>query len=360
VIRAGSVLELLRDVRAAPTEADSAQRWLAALVAMLVVLAAGRIGRWLLDRHLKRLASRTASPFDDILLDVPRPLWFSATALLALALAIRLSPLPFEPRALLGKLFLSGFLAVVVLGASRLAGAWLRQRAAATGAAAPTLLQTSARTAVLVAGGLLVLDNAGLEIAPLLTALGVGSLAVGLALQPTLSNFFAGMHLSMSRPIRVGDFIELEDGAQGHVVDVGWRATRLHQLGNNLLVVPNSRLAEMRLTNYSLPEEPQAVLVPVGVGYASDLAHVERVTLDVAREVQRTVPEADPAHEPFLRFHEFGDSAIGFNVILRARTFTDRWLVIDLFVRSLHERYRSSGIEIPFPQRVVTVRREVA
>ncbi|MBZ0089596.1 MAG: mechanosensitive ion channel family protein, partial [Thermoanaerobaculia bacterium] len=178
-------------------------------------------------------------------------------------------------------------------------------------------------------------------------------LAVGLALQPTLSNFFAGLHLSMAQPVRVGDFVELEDGTQGHVIDIGWRATRIRQLANNLVVVPNARLAEMRLVNYTLPEPAQAVLVPVGVAYDSDLERVERITVEIAREVQRSLPEADPGHEPFIRYGAFADSAISFNVILRAVSYTDRWSLVHEFVKRLQLRFAAEGIEIPFPQRVV-------
>jgi small-conductance mechanosensitive channel len=181
----------------------------------------------------------------------------------------------------------------------------------------------------------------------------VGSLAVALALHPTLSNLFAGIHLSVSKPLRVGDFVELEDGIQGHVVDIGWRATRIRQLANNLVVVPNARLSDMRLINYSLPEAPQSVLVPLGVAYGSDLRRVERVTVEVARSVQTQVPEADPTHEPFLRFHSFGASSIDCNVILRARAYTDRWPLIHEFVVRLQQRFAQEGLEIPFPQRVV-------
>ncbi|HET6372298.1 MAG TPA: mechanosensitive ion channel family protein, partial [Candidatus Polarisedimenticolia bacterium] len=185
------------------------------------------------------------------------------------------------------------------------------------------------------------------------TALGVGSLAVALALQPTLSNLFAGVHLTVARPVRVGDFIELEGGRKGFVEDIGWRATRVRELPNNLVIVPNAKLAEMVLVNYAMPESEQAALVQVSVSYASDLAHVERVTVEVAREILTEVRGGVAEFEPFIRFHTFGDSSIDFTVILRVRGFTDRFLVVHEFVKRLHSRYGREGIEIPFPQRVL-------
>lgn len=335
-------------------------QWFPAIVAFLVAAVLGWVFRWLLERSLGRLAVRTKTQVDDVMVEAARKFWLPGIVLLAFAAAARVSPVRDDLQGLVVRVLLSGFLLVLVLAAARVVEAWIGERAREGTGPQSTLLQASARVAVLAAGLLLVLDNLGVQIAPLLTALGVGSIAVGLALQPTLSNFFAGMHLSMAKPLRVGDFIELEDGTQGHVLDIGWRATRLSQPANNLLVVPNGRLAEMRLINYSLPAGPQNIVIGLGVAYGSDLTAVERVTIDVARAIQRETPEADPDHEPFVRFHTFGDSAIAFNVILRARSYPDRFPVIHAFVKAVHARFLADGIEIPFPQRVVHLQEQTA
>jgi small-conductance mechanosensitive channel len=98
-----------------------------------------------------------------------------------------------------------------------------------------------------------------------------------------------------------------------------------------------------------------SVLIPVGVGYRSDLEKVERVTAEVARDVMQTVPGGIPEFEPFIRYHTFGDSGVELNVILRAREFTDQYLIKHEFIKRLHARYRQESIEFPFPQRVVTM-----
>lgn len=219
--------------------------------------------------------------------------------------------------------------------------------------AATTLMRNVVRFGVLGLGLLVVLGSFGIEITPLLTALGVGSLAVALALQPTLSNLIAGFHVTLARRIRVGDFVELESGQQGTVVDIGWRSVQLRELANNLVLVPNAKLAEVIVRNYSLPETEQAALVQVGVSYDSDLPSVERVTVDTARGVQAEVEGAVQGFEPFVRFHTFGDSSIDFTVILRVHTFADRYRVTHEFIKRLHQRYRAERIEIPYPQRVL-------
>jgi small-conductance mechanosensitive channel len=288
-------------------------------------------------------------------LEATRRFWLPAIVLFAVLPAARFAPLEPDRRLVVERIALTLLLIGITLAATRFVRLWFTTAEPAAGAtpARPSLVQKVVQGAVLVAGFMLVLDNAGFEIKTLLTALGVTSIAVALALQPTLSNLFAGIHLSVSKPIRVGDFVELEDGVQGHVVDIGWRSTQIRQLANNLVVVPNARLAEMRLINYTLPDSPQAVLVGVGVAYGSDLRRVERVVVEVASAVQKEIPEADPLHQPFMRFHTFASSSIDFNVTLRARAFTDRWPLIHEFTMRLKERFDAEGIEIPFPQRVV-------
>jgi small-conductance mechanosensitive channel len=190
----------------------------------------------------------------------------------------------------------------------------------------------------------------------MLTALGVGGLAVALALQEPLANFFAGLFITLAGQIRVGDYVKLDSGQEGYVVDFSWRSTRLRMLANNLVVVPNARLAQAIVVNHHLPSRDLAVLVDVGVDYASDLVHVERVVMDVGREVMVEVPGGLPEFEPFIRYHTFGDSSIDFTVILRAKEFVDQYLVKHEFVKRLHARFDKEGIIIPFPIRTIAQR----
>ena len=99
------------------------------------------------------------------------------------------------------------------------------------------------------------LESLGVPVAPLLTTLGVGSLAVALALQETLANFFAGLYLLADRPVRAGDYIKINDpqGEEGYVESIGWRSSRLRTLKNNTVIVPNQKLSQAILTNYHLP-----------------------------------------------------------------------------------------------------------
>jgi small-conductance mechanosensitive channel len=226
------------------------------------------------------------------------------------------------------------------------------------GKAKGTLPSTSiftniAKLTVFTIGILIILQSLGISITPILTALGVGGLAVALALQDTLSNLFAGLHIIVSKQVKPGDYVKLDTGEEGYVTDITWRNTTIRALPNNIIVVPNSKLASVIITNYYLPEQEMAVLVQVGVSYDSDLEKVERVTIDVAKEVMREVQGGVPGFDPFIRYHTFSDFSINFTVILRAKEFVDQYLIKHEFVKRLHRRYNEEGIEIPFPIRTI-------
>jgi small-conductance mechanosensitive channel len=221
------------------------------------------------------------------------------------------------------------------------------------GKQASSIFVTLTWVGVVAVGMMVLLQTFGVSITPLLTALGVAGLAVALALQDTLSNLFAGIHILASKKVQIGDFIELDTGQRGYIVDITWRNTAIRQLPNNMLLVPNSRLATAVLVNYYRPAVELAVLVEVGVSYDSDLGHVERVTAAVGKEVMQGVSGGVPDNDPFIRYHTFNQSSIDFTVILRAREFTDQYLVKHEFIKRLHARYREEGIQIPFPIRTV-------
>lgn len=221
------------------------------------------------------------------------------------------------------------------------------------------LIQGLIRITVLSFGLLILLDALGISITPLVASLGIGSLAIALGLQETLANLFAGLFILADQPIRVGDFIRLETGEEGYVTDVGWRNTRIRMLPNIVVVVPNNKIISSTIHNYYLPDKEIAALVQVGVHYSSDLAKVERVTIEVGREVQKRVQGAVPEFDPFIRYHTFGDSSINFTVILRVKEFVDQYLLKHEFIKALHERFQKEGIIIPFPIRTLDIPRQI-
>jgi small-conductance mechanosensitive channel len=244
---------------------------------------------------------------------------------------------------------------VISIGTAKVAGeavhAGAISHAGTSGSA--TIFVSITRVVVWTIGALVLLDSLGIAITPLLTALGVGGLAVALALQDTLSNLFAGVHILASRKVQPGDFIQLDNGMQGYVVDTNWRNTIIRQLPNNLLVVPNATVASSIVTNFHLPEHELSVTVPVGVSYESDLEYVEQVTVEVGREVMEAVEGGVPGHEPTIRYTGFGGSSINFNVGLRASEVTKQALVTHEFIKRLHRRYQKEDIGFQSPNETI-------
>ncbi len=212
-----------------------------------------------------------------------------------------------------------------------------------------SLLKNLARIVIFVLATLIVLQSLGVAIAPVIATLGVGGLAVALALQETLSNLFSGVLIIASRQLRPGDFVRLDSGEEGYVADVTWRNTTIRALSNNMVIVPNSKIAQSIVTNFYQPEPRMSVIIPVGVSYASDLARVEEVTVEVATQVMTEIEGGVPEFEPFIRYNNFGAYSIDFSVIMQTREVTEQYRIQHEFIKRLHARYAEEGIEIPFP-----------
>jgi small-conductance mechanosensitive channel len=180
---------------------------------------------------------------------------------------------------------------------------------------------------------------------------------VALALQDTLSNFFAGFYIMMAGQIRVGDYVKLDSGEEGYVVDISWRSLTIRTLPNNIVVVPNSKVAQAHVTNYSLPQQRMSLQIRVGVSYESDPDQVEQILLEEAVAATAAIPGllAEPA--PFVRFIPgFGDYSLDFTLIVQVKEFVDQYLVQHELRKRIFRRFRKEGIEIPFPVRTLHVR----
>jgi len=222
------------------------------------------------------------------------------------------------------------------------------------------IAQGVVRVVVIGLGLLILLDSFGVSITPILASLGVGSLAIALALQPTLENLFSGIQLIADKPIKIGQFIKLDSGEEGYVHKIGWRSSWVRMLPNNMVVIPNKVLVSSKVLNYYYPEREMAVLVQVGVHYDSDLENVEKITMEVGKEIMKTVQGGVPEFDPFIRYHTFNDSSIDFTVILRCKEFVDNYLIKHEFIKKLHKRYAKEGITIPFPIRAINYSQEGA
>ncbi|MFQ6675809.1 MAG: mechanosensitive ion channel family protein [Fidelibacterota bacterium] len=314
----------------------------------LVVVSAfvGWVFKRYVHRRLRTIATRTRWRGDDVILGaVGRPaLWWFILG--GVYLALSYSPLEASLVAPIQKVVVVLFILTLTFAFARVVVGLMQLYAESTGGAFPstTMFTNLIRIIVITIGLLMIFQTVGISIAPLLTALGIGGLAVSLALKDTLSDFFAGLHILLSRKLKPGDFVELDSGEKGYVENISWRNTTVKDRLNNLIVIPNSN---------DVPVKDLLVRVECGVSYDSDLDKVERVALEVARDVMSTVPGGVPDAEPRMRFRDFGESSINFRVSLWAADYRGRMRVKHEFIKRLHRRFNEEGITIPFPIRTI-------
>lgn len=217
---------------------------------------------------------------------------------------------------------------------------------------ATSLLSNIISFVIYCTGILIILQYLGISVTPLLTALGVGGMAVALGLQDTLANIFAGIHIILSGQLQIHDFIKLSNGDIGQVVDITWRFTKILSPSDNIIIIPNKNVSSSTITNYNMPREEIGISLAVGVSYDSDLEYVEKISIEVARDVLQKV-EGRVDFEPSVRFCELADSSINFTVNVKSTDFLHQSVIKHELIKALIKRYRAENIDIPFPVRTV-------
>lgn len=189
----------------------------------------------------------------------------------------------------------------------------------------------------------------GISFTAVFASAGIAGIALALAARETLANFFGGISILMDRPFKTGDFILLESGERGMVVDVGMRSTRLLTRDDIQIAIPNSVITNTKIINESAPQHRFRVRIKVGVAYGSDIDRVEQTLLAIAGENQLVSPTPDPR----VRFRAFGDSALDFELLCWAHRPLDKGRLVHELNQAIYKAFKAKGIEIPFPQRDV-------
>ncbi|MBL8693459.1 MAG: mechanosensitive ion channel family protein [Planctomycetes bacterium] len=345
----------LQEHRAAASWFEPIRPWLPSVGFLLGCWVLGYLVSSVLVYKLEALFRKTETQLDDLVLAAIRrhlPIWF---LLSGIAVGARFAPINESHHVLAEKVAIAGFFLSLTFAAASLVTGLLTHygKSAGTALATTSLAQNIVRGVVLVTGALLILQNLGVEITPLITALGFGSFAIALGLQPTLADLFAGVRVTLGGMIRVGDVVQLESGARGVVSDIGWGTTRIKDINENLVAIPNGRLVGMIVINTNYPAPEVAFAIEVGVSYRSDLERVERITIEVGEALMKELPQGVATHKPVVRFHTFADSSVNYRVMLRAKGADVQGIVVHEFIKRLKSRFDREGIEIPFPQRVV-------
>jgi small-conductance mechanosensitive channel len=329
------------------------------LAFIIVSIIAGLIVEKIVFTRLKKITENKIIPWLDIIVQslhrIPF-IWFVITGFYAAILSYEFKP---DITHLFKEIIVSIFILSLTIFTARLASGFVSLLSQKTEGISASLFSNITKVTVLVIGILLILPNLGIEITPILTTLGVGGLAVGLALQETLSNLFSGLVLIFSKQLRTGDYIKIEDGLEGYVTDITWRYMTIKELANNTIIIPNSKVAASSFTNYHLPVKDITLTINVGVHYDSNLEHVEKVTIDVAKEVMSEIASDLQNSHPHIIYHKFGENGIYFLVYIPLKEFYDQRIATHLFIKKLHRRFQEEDIQMPTPYNEVFLKSSI-
>ena len=332
------------------------------VIILAVVAALAFVFSRLISRLLLRAARFSAGDLDDTIISALRGpitvLIILAGAYMAITVPLTLAHSVQEAvnkAAALAAIFTGAYLINSVGSAVLL---WVEEHlenseVSSAGGWALPLARRGMLIVIIAMAAMISLDILGINISPLIAGLGLGGLAVALALQPTLSNLFAGTYVITEGVVSEGDYVEMENGVTGYVVDVNWRSTRLRTWGNNLVVIPNSRFAETIITNYSKPDEHVNVYLTCGVAYESDLQQVEAVSMDVMRQVERDHPGVVKDYGVYFGYDTFGESNVDFWLFMQSSSRLNSFEVRTELIKRLHARLTEEGITINYPVRML-------
>lgn len=316
----------------------------------------------IMSRWVLRWLKKTPTSMDDRILEIlMRPVFY---IIIIYGLHLAVTRLPFQghvTKALIGGIFVAG-VAVVTYMLHRLIttffdwyGQKLQQKERA-----PYLVREFIPLAKRVSGififtfsVIVTLKHFSYDVWSLVTALGVGSLAIGLAAKETLTNMISGFSIMIDRPFRPGDRIELSSGEIGDVQDIGMRSTRIKTFDNTILVVPNTALVNASLVNYCYPDFKVKVRVKVGIAYGSDIEKAKRIMLETTREVPSILQDPSPS----VYFTEFGDFSLNLLMIFWVEEYTQMLDAKDHINSMIHDRFGKEGIEIPFPIQTIFLKK---
>ena len=215
------------------------------------------------------------------------------------------------------------------------------------------LAKKIARIIIYIIAGMIGASYIGIEISPLLTGLGIAGLAVALALQDSLGNFFAGINILVDRPVRPGDYVSLDNGISGEVEDVGWRTTKIRTWDGNVVFIPNQKLAQSIITNFYAPDEEYIASFVIGVDYDSDIDEVLKTLEEALKRVQNKNPLVVKDHPVKARFEGFGEHELKFKCFIKVKNYRARFDVLSEVYREIFYLFKEKDIHIPFPVRTV-------
>ncbi len=328
--------------------------WIQSLGIFILSLVLTVVARWSLRFVLLRIAQKTKTAVDDILIRAVKKVVTYSIPVIGLMMA--LTPLALQTSipnrilfSFLAVLLMRGAISLIHDMSKSLEETWQERTESSLDKGLLPLLRKALKMSVAILGVLIILGKWEVQIGPLLGALGIGGLAIALALNTSLANIFSGIQLILDRSVNVGDKVQLESGEVGVLMDIGLRTTMMQTYDNEVISLPNSQLANARIKNYTKPDATIRVGVNFAVAYGSDVSEVKGVVLDAISQLDDILQEPGP-QVLFLNMGEFSLDMCGrVWVDNYGKQFAKKLEMTELIYNTL----KKNGIEIPFPTRTV-------
>ncbi|MCD6576290.1 MAG: mechanosensitive ion channel family protein [Nanoarchaeota archaeon] len=319
------------------------------LGSVAILLTIGKVIYYFIHKKLKTLASKTKTTIDDKIIEILEKPIYLALFIGGLHFSLNFTSIVTNYLDMINKAFSVAWVILGVYLSTKIFEVILEEYKKKLGVGITYLIKKLILISVGAIGLMMILKIFNIEISPLVASLGIAGLAVALALQDTLANFFSGIYLTADRPIRPGDFIELNDTIKGTVLDIGWRSTRLKTPQNNIIIIPNKKLAESIIINYSLPNSIITTSVLIDASYKNNPKKIEKVIYETAKKIRDKMDECVKDFDPVVRFYEFGDYGLRFKVFLRVKSRGEQFVVGHELRKALYDSFKKNKIEIPYP-----------
>jgi small-conductance mechanosensitive channel len=328
--------------------------YLTALIILIAFLILAKLTFLIFNHVLLRFTGRTKTEIDDKIIHALRsPIYYSVIAI-GVLVAVGYAGLTGRPSYYFGNVVKSVLIIIWAIAAARIVDILVQDMGKRLAARTKSkiddqllpLIDNLSRLVVIFVAFLIVLDIWHINISPLLASAGIASFAVAFAAKDTISNFFGGISIFLDRPYKLGDYILLDTGERGQIVDIGVRSTRIKTRDDVLITIPNAAMASAKITNESAPYKKVRVRIKVGVAYGSDIDEVEKTMLAIAEANEHIAKEP----EPRVRFREFGDSALLFELLCWIDDPELKGRVIHELNKAIYNTFKEKEIKIPFPQ----------
>jgi MscS family membrane protein len=334
--------------------------YLDTILVIIILFVASKLLRFITEKFVKTFTRKTKTKIDDLLLEKTEGI----SVWLLFFIGIRIFVVPILESITLDRInnaFIIFFVTfLVVRMVDVLIESWgvsfAKKTKSSVDEALISLFHRFSRIIIFIIGGILVLHNFNVVITPFLTSLGIAGIVLGLALQSSLSNIFGGISLILDKNFKTGDVVKLSSGELGTIMDIGLRSTKMKTFDNEMLVIPNGKLADSTIQNYAQPNLYARGIIPFGVEYGSDVDRVRKVVINTLKEFD-LIMKNDDEHPIQVLFMDMGDFALKFEARFWVKSYKDRFQTKVDATESIYKALVKSKIGIPFPTSTVYLKK---